>query len=209
MKVYTYLKQLSETPVEERDTFIESMKMRSYSSPEVTETDIWILTTANENAEYLESKLKEADELSLDTEAPAEVSSEEELTLDAPTEDTPAEGGEELSLDAPAEEAPTDSGEELSLDTPAEGGEELSLDAPAEEAPTDSGEELSLDAPAEETDATETTEETPAEEKEEIETSKAGIGILSLIGEIQEKLANGKPSEVELAALKALKKLVG
>ena len=160
-KIYEHLKMLSDTPIDEREMFLETIKMMSYSSTELTEHDMWILTTASENSDYLYGKLKEADEMSLDTEAPTET---DELTLDAPEE-----GGEELTLDAPEE-----------------GGEELTLDAPTE---------------------TETTE--PTEEKEEIETSKEGIGILPLLGEIQDKLANGKPSEVELAALKALKKLVG
>ena len=148
-KIYEHLKMLSDTPIDEREMFLETIKMMSYSSTELTEHDMWILTTASENSDYLYGKLKEADEMSLDTEAPTET---DELTLDAPEE-----GGEELTLDAPTE--------------------------------------------------TETTE--PTEEKEEIETSKEGIGILPLLGEIQDKLANGKPSEVELAALKALKKLVG
>ena len=49
----------------------------------------------------------------------------------------------------------------------------------------------------------------PKEEKDEkkIETSIEGVGILPLLAEIQEKIANGKPSEIELAALKAMKKL--
>ena len=58
-----------------------------------------------------------------------------------------------------------------------------------------------------------TEEATPTEEDEDeddskIETSKEGIGVLALLGEIQEKLATGKPSPVEVAAIKALKKLV-
>ena len=72
--------------------------------------------------------------------------------------------------------------------------------------------ELSLDDTAE-TEETELsfgdTSSEPKEEKDEkkIETSIEGVGILPLLAEIQEKLANGKPSEIELAALKAMKKL--
>ena len=53
------------------------------------------------------------------------------------------------------------------------------------------------------------TSSNPKVEKDEkkIETSIEGVGILPLLAEIQEKLANGKPSEIELAALKAMKKL--
>ena len=180
-KVYEYLKQLSETPIEKREMFIESMKIRSYSSPEISETDIWILSIAAENNEYLEKKLKEAEELSIDTEAPEE--DEEELTLDSPEE--------ELTLDEPEETSTEDEEDEKSVD---DSEEELSIDSPEEE--------LTLDEP-EETDSKDS-----SDEKDEIETSKEGIGILPLIAEIQEKLASGKPSEVELAALKALKKLV-
>ena len=72
--------------------------------------------------------------------------------------------------------------------------------------------ELSLDDTTE-TEETELslgdTSSEPKEEKDEkkIETSIEGVGILPLLAEIQEKLANGKPSEIELAALKAMKKL--
>ena len=53
------------------------------------------------------------------------------------------------------------------------------------------------------------TSSNPKVEKDEkkIETSIEGVGILPLLAEIQEKIANGKPSEIELAALKAMKKL--
>ena len=190
-KLEDYLKQLSEIPAEERQIFIEALTIKNYGSNELSETSMWILNTAAGNADYLENKLKENEAMTLDTEAPAEQS--EELTLDTPSEETPTEGGE--TAPEGGETAP-------------EGGEtapegELTLDTPSEETPTEGGEELSLDTTTEEPDSTETTEE-----KEEIETSKEGIGILALIGEIQEKLANGKPTEVELAALKALKKLV-
>ena len=88
------------------------------------------------------------------------------------------------------------------------------LEAPEEELLTldDTNTELSLDDTAE-TDTSELslddTSSNPKEEKEEkkIETSIEGVGILPLLAEIQEKLANGKPSEIELAALKAMKKL--
>ena len=204
-KLEDYLKQLSEIPAEERQIFIEALTIKNYGSNELSETSMWILNTAAGNADYLENKLKENEAMTLDTEAPAEQS--EELTLDTPSEETPTEGGE-----TPTEggETPTEGGETAPEggETAPEGGEtapegELTLDTPSEETPTEGGEELSLDTTTEEPDSTETTEE-----KEEIETSKEGIGILALIGEIQEKLANGKPTEVELAALKALKKLV-
>ena len=171
MNLNDHIKILSEMEANDRNTYIDHLEIKNYGSSELTETDMWILSQAAENNEYLTGKLKEAEELSLDTEAPEEeVTIEPELDLgtDTSTED-------ELSLDTPSDDT------ELSLDTPAE--DELSLDTPTD---------------------------TPSEEpKEEIETSKAGIGILALLGEIQEKLATGKPSEVELAALKALKKLVG
>lgn len=51
-------------------------------------------------------------------------------------------------------------------------------------------------------------EEEEEEDDDKIETSKEGIGVLALLGEIQEKLAAGKPSPVEIAAIKALRKLV-
>ena len=185
MNLNDHIKILSEMEANDRNTYIDHLEIKNYGSSELTETDMWILSQAAENNEYLTGKLKEAEELSLDTEAPEEeVTIEPELDLgtDTSTED-------ELSLDTPSDDT------ELSLDTPAE--DELSLDTPTD---TPAEDELSLDTPT----------DTPSEEpKEEIETSKAGIGILALLGEIQEKLATGKPSEVELAALKALKKLVG
>ena len=87
-------------------------------------------------------------------------------------------------------------------ETPATGGEELSLDpAPEGETPAAAGgEELSLDPAPEATPETETT-------SPEIETSLEGAGILPLLAQIQDALASGKPSEVELAALKAMKKM--
>ena len=159
----------------------------------LSETDMWILRTAAENVEYLNHKLKEAETSTLgkDLEAPEE----ELLTLDdtntASIDNASTETEEtELSLDDTAE---TDTSE-LSLDDTTE-ETELSLDDTAE---TDTS-ELSLDDTSSE----------PKEEKDEkkIETSIEGVGILPLLAEIQEKLANGKPSEIELAALKAMKKL--
>lgn len=163
MKINKYLKQMSEISLDERSHYVESVNIHNYGSGVLSETDMWILRTAADNAEYLENKLKEADELTLDKEAPSE--NDEELTLDEPSSD-----------------------EELSLDEPSESGED----------------ELSLDSE----EKTEKTDDSIEDgEKPEIETSLEGAGILPLLAEIQDKLANGKPSEVELAALKALKKL--
>ena len=47
-----------------------------------------------------------------------------------------------------------------------------------------------------------------SEDDESEEEYSPGIGILPLIAEIQEKLANGKPSAVEIAALNAIRKLI-
>jgi len=89
---------------------------------------------------------------------------------------------------------------ELQLDVEApieiESEEEVPLDEPTEE-------EVTIDEPSEE----EVTLDEPTEEESKIETSLEGAGILPLLAEIQDKLANGKPSEMEIAALKALKKL--
>lgn len=174
MKLFEYLKKLSETPEDKREEFLGYLEMRNLASAELTETDMWILTNAANNNEYLNSKLEEED-LVPAPEAPDEVT--------APTVE------DEINSATPDETAvaPTDTAEVV----------------PTEETPT------------EEVPATEETptEETPTEETEEeddstIETSKEGIGVLALLGEIQEKLATGKPSPVEVAAIKALKKLV-
>lgn len=179
MTLDTILKQLSESTFEARADLVESVQIKNYGSNMLSETDMWIIRQAAENAEYLEQKIKEAEELSLDTEAPSE---NDELSLDTPSD------GEELTLDSPS-----DSGEELTLDTSSETeGSELSLD----DSPSDvDGDELTLD------------DDTEKEEKKEIETSLEGVGILPLLAEIQEKIATGKPSEIELAALKAMKKM--
>ena len=195
MKVADYIRRLASADESERINVVESINIQNYAMNMLSETDMWILRTAAENVEYLNHKLKEAETSTLgkDLEAPEE----ELLTLD----DT----NTELSLDDTAE---TDTSE-LSLDDTTETEEtELSLDDTAE---TDTS-ELSLDDTTE-TEETELslddTSSNPKEEKEEkkIETSIEGVGILPLLAEIQEKLANGKPSEIELAALKAMKKL--
>ena len=195
MKVADYIRRLASADENERINVVESINIQNYAMNMLSETDMWILRTAAENVEYLNHKLKEAETSTLgkDLEAPEE----ELLTLD----DT----NTELSLDDTAE---TDTSE-LSLDDTTETEEtELSLDDTAE---TDTS-ELSLDDTAE-TDTSELslgdTSSEPKEEKDEkkIETSIEGVGILPLLAEIQEKLANGKPSEIELAALKAMKKL--
>ncbi len=213
-KVTSYLKKLSESPVGDRSDMVELIKLKNYGSNELSENEMWILSSAAAHPSYLDQKLKEA---VLDQEAP-----EEEYVVPdfsskvaeiAQNDPTAAEFVQSVDAAAAAEEeVPAEGGDaELSLDAPAEGGDaELSLDAPAEEVPAEGGDaELSLDAPAEEVpaelDTVETDEETETEP--EIETSLAGVGILPLLAEIQEKLANGKPSEVELAALKAMKKL--
>ncbi len=195
MKVADYIRRLASADENERINVVESINIQNYAMNMLSETDMWILRTAAENVEYLNHKLKEAETSTLgkDLEAPEE----ELLTLDdtstvsndnasTETEET------ELSLDDTAE---TDTSE-LSLDDTAETDtSELSLDDTAETEET----ELSLDD----------TSSNPKEEKDEkkIETSIEGVGILPLLAEIQEKLANGKPSEIELAALKAMKKL--
>ena len=208
MKVADYIRRLASADENERINVVESINIQNYAMNMLSETDMWILRTAAENVEYLNHKLKEAETSTLgkDLEAPEE----ELLTLDdtstvsndnasTETEET------ELSLDDTAE---TDTSE-LSLDDTTETEEtELSLDDTAE---TDTS-ELSLDDTTE-TEETELslddTSSEPKVEKDEkkIETSIEGVGILPLLAEIQEKLANGKPSEIELAALKAMKKL--
>ena len=202
MKVADYIRRLASADENERINVVESINIQNYAMNMLSETDMWILRTAAENVEYLNHKLKEAETSTLgkDLEAPEE----ELLTLDgtstvsndnASTETEETElslDDTELSLDDTTETEET----ELSLDDTAETEEtELSLDDTAE---TDTS-ELSLDD----------TSSNPKEEKEEkkIETSIEGVGILPLLAEIQEKLANGKPSEIELAALKAMKKL--
>jgi len=187
-----YLKKLVEAKTKERTDLVELFEIQNYGSNQLTGHDMWMLKTAAEDDKYLTKKLKEADELSLEVEAPAE---DEELTLDP---EAPADGTDaELSLDTeiPAEDT------ELSLDAeaPADGTDaELSLDTeiPAEDT------ELSLDAEAPAEGGEAPAEDTP------METSVTGVGILPLIAEIQDKLANGKPSEVEIAALKAIGKLL-
>ncbi len=208
MKVADYIRRLASADENERINVVESINIQNYAMNMLSETDMWILRTAAENVEYLNHKLKEAETSTLgkDLEAPEE----ELLTLDdtstvsndnasTETEET------ELSLDDTTETEET----ELSLDDTAETDtSELSLDDTAE---TDTS-ELSLDDTTE-TEETELslddTSSNPKEEKDEkkIETSIEGVGILPLLAEIQEKLANGKPSEIELAALKAMKKL--
>lgn len=183
MKIIDYLRQLSEVPFDDRMRMVESINIQNYGSSSLSETDMWILRTAADNAEYLEKKLKEADDLTLDKEAPSE--NDEELTLDEPKSD------DELSLEKPTS---SDKGDELSLDEPDDDSDDLSLDEPDDD-------DLSLD------DNSEKPKESDKKDKEEIETSVEGAGILPLLAEIQDKLANGKPSEMELAALKAMKKL--
>ena len=215
MKVADYIRRLASADENERINVVESINIQNYAMNMLSETDMWILRTAAENVEYLNHKLKEAETSTLgkDLEAPEE----ELLTLDdtnttsidnasTETEET------ELSLDDTAETELSldDTAEtELSLDDTAETNtSELSLDDTAE---TDTS-ELSLDDTTE-TEETELslddTSSEPKVEKDEkkIETSIEGVGILPLLAEIQEKLANGKPSEIELAALKAMKKL--
>jgi hypothetical protein len=195
MKVADYIRRLASADENERINVVESINIQNYAMNMLSETDMWILRTAAENVEYLNHKLKEAETSTLgkDLEAPEE----ELLTLDdtntASIDNASTETEEtELSLDDTAE---TDTSE-LSLDDTAETDtSELSLDDTTETEET----ELSLGDTSSE----------PKEEKDEkkIETSIEGVGILPLLAEIQEKLANGKPSEIELAALKAMKKL--
>ena len=104
---------------------------------------------------------------------------------------------ESLSLDM---EAPEES-DELSLDDASSTEPEIEISSDID---VDISDEH-ITPPENETDIS---DDEPSDDGK-IETSKEGIGILALLGEIQEKLANGKPSEVELAALKAIKKLVG
>ncbi len=208
MKVADYIRRLASADENERINVVESINIQNYAMNMLSETDMWILRTAAENVEYLNHKLKEAETSTLgkDLEAPEE----ELLTLDdnASTETEETElslDDTELSLDDTTE---TDTSE-LSLDDTTETEEtELSLDDTTE---TDTS-ELSLDDTTE-TEETELslddTSSNPKVEKDEkkIETSIEGVGILPLLAEIQEKIANGKPSEIELAALKAMKKL--
>jgi len=192
MNLNKFLKRLSESPAKERVDMLDMINIQNYASRILSETDMWILTNAANDELYLNKKLKEVEELKLDMEAPSEElsldsASGEELTLDAP------EGGEDdLSLDAA-------SGEELTLDDPEGGEDDLSLDADEELTMNEpeGEEELSLDADADDDNS---------KPKKEIETSMEGVGILHLIAEIQEKVSGGKPSEIELAALKAIKK---
>jgi len=188
MNITRYIQELSLLEESERKSYITHLEIKNYGSNELTETEMWILTNASQNAEYLNDKLKEAEELSLDLEAPEET---EEVTIEPDLTVDDESDSEELSLDIPIN---PESATEIDSDTTNdEKNTELSLDISDEE--SSENDQVSTDK--------------DSSEKKEIETSKEGIGILPLLGEIQEKLANGKPSEVELAALKALKKLVG
>jgi hypothetical protein len=195
---------MKNTAESQRVALVEAVNIQNYGISLLTEYDMWILRNAAENAAYLDDKLKEA-ELTLDDEAPVE---DDELTLDD------ADNSDELSLD--------DEDDELTLDGE-DGGDELSLDDTGTDTDTDelslddedNGDELSLDdtdtdelSLDDEDNSDELSLDDEDEEDSNIETSKAGVGILPLISEIQDKLASGKPSEVELAALKALRKLV-
>ena len=213
-KIYKYLKKISSVDFNQRMDLIENLKIKNYGTNELSETEMWILTNAADNAAYLNKKLRENNKLTLDVEAPeenqttlsTEPSADSELSfgdeVTQPTDD------QELSLDDETEELsfddevtqPTDD-QELSLDDETE---ELSLDDETEELSLDDEtEELSLDEePPQSVES-----DSDDSEDSKIETSIAGVGILPLLGEIQDKLANGKPSEVELAALKAMKKL--
>lgn len=163
-----HLKKLAEIDELERVNYVEMLELKNYGSNELTETEMWVLTNASKNSEYLTAKLKEGEELTLDDEAPEENANGDDA---------------DLTLDD------TDSNTDLT-DNVEENTEEgdLTLD--------DTNSNTTPNTDSDNTD------------KKKIETSKEGIGILPLLGEIQEKLATGKPSEVELAALKALKKLV-
>lgn len=198
MKLTNYLKRISEVPFSERQNVIETITIQSYGSNILTETDMWILRTAAENEEYLNSKLIEAGKvIKLDTEAPEETDT---LEQDIMNLDSSSETPEETST-------PTDTTELPSIDVPTE-----LLDAPEDSstssedtvAPTDVTDTAEIPAGSETNseDVTDTTDTKPV-----FQTSLEGVGLLPLLAEIQDKLANGKPSEVELAALKAMKKL--
>ena len=163
----------------DRDTYLTHLELKNYGSSELTETEMWILSQAASNNEYLTNKLKEADELTLDKEAPVE----------KPTIDS--------GVDSTTDSSDT-TNDDLTLDTPSDTGS----------SDTGSSDTGSSDTDNTDTDNTDTDSSDTDKSKKKIETSKEGIGILPLLGEIQEKLATGKPSEVELAALKAIKKLV-
>lgn len=114
-----------------------------------------------------------------------------------------SESGEELSLDLDAPEEP----ESLDIDLDAE---EESESNELDDATISDDDNLELpseiETPMDSDDSQESNENTAIDAEQE--TSAEGIGVLSLIGEIQSKLANGKPSEVEIAAIKALSKLL-
>ena len=132
--------------VEKKD-FLSQMIIKNYANNMLTEHDMWILTKAINDEQYLDSKL-------LEDEAP--------------------------------EEANLEVVDSLEIDDM----------------------ELSSNPDTSDVDNNIDSIEASTENEEGIETSKAGIGILAMLGEIQDKLANGKPSEMEIAAIKALKKLV-
>jgi len=195
-----HIKKLSTLQESDRSIYIDQLEIKNYGSNELTETDMWMLKRAATQENYLNHKLYEVESLSLDMEAPEE---SDELSLDDASSTEP-----ELSLDDASSTEP-----ELSLDDASSTEPELSLDdASSTEPEIEISSDIDVDIsdehitpPENETDIS---DDEPSDDGK-IETSKEGIGILALLGEIQEKLANGKPSEVELAALKAIKKLVG
>ena len=184
MTLNDHFKILSEMEENDRDTYLTHLELKNYGSSELTETEMWILSQAASNNEYLTNKLKEADELTLDKEAPVE-----KPTIDSgvdSTTDSSDTTNDDLTLDTPSDTDNTDTGS----------------------SDTGSSDTDNTDTDNTDTDNTDTGSSDTDKSKKKIETSKEGIGILPLLGEIQEKLATGKPSEVELAALKAIKKLV-
>jgi len=192
------LKELKLSSADKRIALVENFEIVNFVSNEISEYNLEILKKAALNEGVLNKLIEDEDiDLSMDEPAPAEDNSNpfDEVDTDSTAEENETDDTENPFDDGSDDSVDTDTTDTANTEDDPFADETTNSDDMTDETDTD---------PDEDTDDDEDEED----ESSNIETSAEGVGILPLIAEIQKRLANGKPTEVELAALKALRKLV-
>jgi len=184
--IIKYLKEMKNMTLSEKEEYLDKLELKNYISFELTTETLNRLRNIAKDESLFNEYLKEAEEL--EDEAPEETTDVDDLDIDTETTETDTTDTDTDDIDIDTEADATDT------DTDADDIDTTDIDTETTETDTEETTDIS-------TNDTVETEEMQSENSE-------GAGILSLLQEIEKKLNKNKPSEVEKAAYKALKKLM-
>jgi hypothetical protein len=199
--------------VEDRKNYIETLKIMIYTGINLSESEIEIIESHINDEKELKKRyldLVVSEELNSDTEPPVEDDELDKLMND---DDDSDDSADSVDSDDSADSADSANDNSANDNSDDELDKLMNDDDDDNDIADDTSDNDNVDDDDDkdnvDDDAGDDNDNDDADDdSDEIEMSKEGVGILPLIAEIQKRLSNGKPSPVEIAALKALKKLL-